>query len=68
MIGVLGLATVICDIIALYFSEQSYVNRRQKFQSVYLKRTSVSSTVNSQVTNNKRRMAKTRGRMRESNC
>ncbi len=62
MIGVLGLATVICDIITLYFSEQSYFYRRQKFQSVYLKRTSVSSPM----TNSKRRMAQRRGRIRES--
>jgi cation transporter protein len=45
MIGVLGLATVICDIVALYFSEQGYIYRRQKFQSVYLKRTADSSTL-----------------------
>ena len=45
MIGVLGLATVICDIVALYFSDQGYIYRKQKFQSVYLKRSSVGSIV-----------------------
>jgi P2X purinoceptor 4 len=67
MIGVLGLATVICDIIALYFSEQSYAYRRQKFQSVHLKSSSISSTSNLQMSNHKKRMAKTRGRSRASN-
>jgi len=33
MIGVLGLATVICDLIALYFSAQSQHYRQQKYQS-----------------------------------
>ena len=54
MIGVLGLATFICDIVALYFSEQGYIYRRQKFQSVHLKRTSVA--IESSV--HKRKMAK----------
>lgn len=35
MIGVIGLATFICDIVALYFSEQGYIYRSQKFQSVH---------------------------------
>ncbi|CAF1079509.1 unnamed protein product [Rotaria sordida] len=35
MIGVLGLATFICDIVALYFSERSYIYRTQKFQSIH---------------------------------
>ena len=33
MIGVLGLATVVCDILALYFSKKSPIYRLQKFQS-----------------------------------
>ena len=34
MIGVLGLATVVCDILALYFSKKSSIYRQQKFQSI----------------------------------
>ncbi|UJR33642.1 hypothetical protein I4U23_021075 [Adineta vaga] len=36
MIGVLGLATFICDIVALYFCKQGSVYRRQKFQTISL--------------------------------
>ena len=38
MIGVLGLATVICDILALHFSKKSYYYRTQKFQSMHSER------------------------------
>ena len=34
MIGVLGLATFICDIVALYFCKQGSIYRKQKFQTV----------------------------------
>ncbi|CAF3553970.1 unnamed protein product, partial [Rotaria sp. Silwood2] len=44
MIGILGLATFICDIVALYFSEQGYIYRRQKFQSVNSEHISQNST------------------------
>jgi hypothetical protein len=36
LIGILGLATFICDIVALYVHRQSDVYRRQKFQDVDL--------------------------------
>ena len=35
MIGVLGLATVICDILVLHFSRKSELYRKQKFQSIH---------------------------------
>lgn len=38
MIGVLGLATVICDILALHVSKKSYYYRTQKFQSISFER------------------------------
>jgi P2X purinoceptor 4 len=60
MIGVLGLATFICDIVALYFSKQGYIYRQQKFQSVRFKRTSTISTDNLRQSTNKKRMTKTR--------
>ena len=63
MIGVLGLATVICDIVALYFSEQGYIYRRQKFQSVYLKRP---STIAALATVQRRRDVKRKIRINES--
>lgn len=44
MIGVLGLATVICDLLALYFSSQSQLYRREKYQSVSLRKFSVNSS------------------------
>lgn len=34
MIGVLGLATVICDILVLHFSKKSQLYRKQKFQTL----------------------------------
>jgi cation transporter protein len=36
MIGVLGLATFICDIVALYFCKQGSIYRKQKFQTINL--------------------------------
>lgn len=36
LIGILGLATFICDIVALYVHRQSNVYRQQKFQDVDL--------------------------------
>jgi P2X purinoceptor 4 len=46
MVGVLGLATFICDIVALYFSERGSIYRQQKFQSVRFERRSRSSAAN----------------------
>lgn len=46
MIGVLGLATFICDIVALYFCKQGSVYRKQKFQTVHLAATSSIATIN----------------------
>jgi cation transporter protein len=66
MIGVLGLATVICDIVVLYFSDQSYIYRRQKFQSVHLRRASVNSTASFPMSNHKRRMSRKRRRIKKS--
>ncbi len=43
MIGVFGIATFLCDIFALYFSEQGNIYRNEKFQSVCLGDTSASS-------------------------
>ncbi|CAF0726137.1 unnamed protein product [Adineta steineri] len=53
MIGVLGLATFICDIVALYFCKQGSIYRKQKFQTVSLATGSVATaaaiaTVNNQ--------------------
>jgi P2X purinoceptor 4 len=64
MIGVLGLATVICDIFALYFSDQGYIYRKQKFQSVYLKRTST----HFKMATSKRKTIIRKEQIRESNC
>ena len=36
LIGILGLATIVCDILALYVHRQSDVYRQQKFQDVDL--------------------------------
>jgi cation transporter protein len=54
MIGVLGLATFICDIVALYFCKQGSIYRKQKFQTVNLApTTSVSITaINKQLSLN----------------
>ncbi|CAF1458698.1 unnamed protein product [Rotaria sordida] len=43
MIGVLGLATFICDIVALYFCKQGSIYRKQKFQRVKITSTSLST-------------------------
>ena len=67
MMGVLGLATFICDIVALYFSEQGYIYRRQKFQSVHLKRTSVNVSIHAQSFTHKRKMAKRIKRVKQIN-
>jgi hypothetical protein len=56
MIGVLGLATFICDIVALYFSERGYIYRKQKFQSVRFERKSRSSAANLQLVSPNRKM------------
>lgn len=45
MIGVLGLATFICDILALYFCKQGSIYRKQKFQTVNLASASSISTI-----------------------
>ncbi|CAF1558407.1 unnamed protein product [Adineta ricciae] len=58
IVGVLGLATFICDIVALYFSEQGYIYRRQKFQSVHLKNKTVGASTVVQSSVHKRKMAK----------
>ncbi|UJR13615.1 hypothetical protein I4U23_000628 [Adineta vaga] len=58
IIGVLGLATFICDIVALYFSEQGYIYRRQKFQSVHLKTISINSSFSTPSSLHKRKMAR----------
>ena len=52
MIGVLGLATFICDIVALYFCKQGSMYRKQKFQTVNLASTTSISTVNKQISFN----------------
>lgn len=52
MIGVLGLATFICDIVALYFCKQGSIYRRQKFQTVNVVSTTSTSTVNKQMSFN----------------
>ncbi|CAF3905945.1 unnamed protein product, partial [Rotaria sp. Silwood1] len=44
MIGILGLSTFVCDIVALYFSKQGYIYRRQKFQLVQSEHASNKST------------------------
>lgn len=49
MIGVLGLATFICDIVALYFCKQGSVYRKQKFQSVHLASVPSVSTVHKNI-------------------
>ncbi|CAF1315763.1 unnamed protein product [Adineta steineri] len=58
IVGVLSLATFICDIVALYCSEQGYIYRRQKFQSVHLKNRLISSTVTISSSVHKRKMAR----------
>lgn len=45
MIGVLGLATFICDIVALYFCKQGSIYRKQKFQTINVAPASSISTV-----------------------
>jgi len=67
MIGVLGLATFICDIVALYFSEQGYVYRRQKFQSVHLERRSANASIHVQSFTHKRKMARRIKRLKQVN-
>jgi cation transporter protein len=52
MIGVLGLATFICDIVALYFCKQGSIYRKQKFQTVKLQPVASISTVNNQLSYN----------------
>ena len=52
MIGVLGLATFICDIVALYFCKQGSVYRKQKFQTVNLISATSVSTVHKQLSFN----------------
>jgi cation transporter protein len=52
MIGVLGLATFICDIVALYFCKQGSIYRKQKFQSVNVVSTTSISTVNKMLSSN----------------
>jgi cation transporter protein len=49
MIGVLGLATFICDIVALYFCKQGSIYRKQKFQTVNVASTTSISTVQKQI-------------------
>jgi cation transporter protein len=46
MIGVLGLATFICDIVALYFCKQGSVYRKQKFQTINTVSATSISTIN----------------------
>ncbi|CAF3285910.1 unnamed protein product [Rotaria socialis] len=52
MIGVLGLATFICDIVALYFCKQGSIYRKQKFQTVKLASTASLSTIQKHLTLN----------------
>ena len=48
MIGVLGLATFICDIVALYLCKQGSIYRKQKFQTVRIRSTISLPTINNQ--------------------
>jgi cation transporter protein len=52
MIGVLGLATFICDIVALYFCKQGSVYRKQKFQTVNAVSTTSITTINKHISCN----------------
>lgn len=52
MIGVLGLATFICDIVALYFCKQGSIYRKQKFQTVRLASATSLSTIHKQLSFN----------------
>jgi P2X purinoceptor 4 len=52
MIGVLGLATFICDIVALYFCKQGSIYRKQKFQIINVASTTSISTINKKISFN----------------
>lgn len=58
MIGVIGIATFICDIVALHFSERSYIYRKEKFQSVDLTHASINSTTLEELSSYKNNMAR----------